>query len=143
MAEWPSQRRSEYKDSEEMEFDIIDLSLPSVQQQKRYIHGWQEIQGCHMVRSRCYAYSLRLIHFMCIDSGGGVGGLTLAVALSKYPDIEVEVFEAARQFTEVGAGVGIWPRAFKVQNFSQKLVVHSLMVRRSCGSWARVSSMRL
>ncbi|KAF8558552.1 salicylate hydroxylase [Imleria badia] len=46
--------------------------------------------------------------------GGGVGGLTLAVALSKYPDIEVEVFEAARQFTEVGAGVGIWPRAFKV-----------------------------
>jgi len=60
----------------------------------------------------------RLTSFARIDSGGGVGGLTLAVTLSKYPDIEVEVFEAARQFTEVGAGVGIWPRAFKVQNFS-------------------------
>ncbi|KIK96086.1 hypothetical protein PAXRUDRAFT_139274 [Paxillus rubicundulus Ve08.2h10] len=46
--------------------------------------------------------------------GGGVGGLTLAVALSKYPDIQVEVFEAAKSFTELGAGIGLWPRAFKV-----------------------------
>ena len=53
--------------------------------------------------------------FMHIDSGGGVGGLTLAVALSKYPDIEVEVFEAARHFTEIGAGVGIWRRGFRVR----------------------------
>jgi hypothetical protein len=78
------------------------------------------------------------------DSGGGVGGLTLAVALSKYPDIEVEVFEAARQFTEIGAGVGIWPRAFKVQ-ILPKLIDHTLTVSytfRSCGSWAQVSSMR-
>ncbi|KAG8216223.1 FAD/NAD(P)-binding domain-containing protein [Butyriboletus roseoflavus] len=51
---------------------------------------------------------------MHTGSGGGVGGLTLAVALSKYPDIEVEVFEAARKFTEIGAGVGIWPRGFRV-----------------------------
>ncbi|KAN0094476.1 hypothetical protein V8E55_002763 [Tylopilus felleus] len=39
--------------------------------------------------------------------------MTLAVALSKYPDIEVQVFKAAKQFTEVGADVGIWPRVFK------------------------------
>lgn len=55
-----------------------------------------------------------------IDSGGGVGGLTLAVALSKYPDIDVEVFEAARQFTEIGAGLGIWPRDFEVQIYSRR-----------------------
>lgn len=65
-----------------------------------------------MVWSR---YSLHIDSSHANDSGGGVGGLTLAVALSKYPDIEVEVFEAARQFTEIGAGVGVWPRAFKVQ----------------------------
>ena len=52
---------------------------------------------------------------MHTESGGGVGGLTLAVALSKYPDIEVEVFEAARQFSEIGAGVGIWRRGFRVR----------------------------
>ncbi|KAG1886734.1 hypothetical protein F4604DRAFT_1284843 [Suillus subluteus] len=46
--------------------------------------------------------------------GGGVGGLTLAVALSRYPDIVVDVYEAAQSFYEVGAGIGIWPRTFKV-----------------------------
>jgi salicylate hydroxylase len=72
-----------------------------------------------------YVYLLNLhellgftvVHDLC--SGGGVGGLTLAVALSKYPDIQVELFEAAKSFTEVGAGIGLWPRAFKVKAFSQ------------------------
>jgi salicylate hydroxylase len=49
-----------------------------------------------------------------IPSGGGVGGLTLALALSQYPDIVVDVYEAAQSFYEIGAGFGIWPRAFKV-----------------------------
>ena len=74
----------------------------------------------------------RLTTFTCSDSGGGVGGLTLAVALSKYPDIEVEVFEAAKQFTEIGAGVGIWPRAFKVQMLP-KLIDHTLTVLYASG----------
>ncbi|KAG1900266.1 salicylate hydroxylase [Suillus fuscotomentosus] len=46
--------------------------------------------------------------------GGGVGGLTLAVAFSQYPDIVVDVYEAAQSFYEVGAGLGVWPRSFKV-----------------------------
>ncbi|EIW82784.1 FAD/NAD(P)-binding domain-containing protein [Coniophora puteana RWD-64-598 SS2] len=46
--------------------------------------------------------------------GGGVGGTTLAVALSKYEDIAVDVYERAAHFSEVGAGVGLWPRPFKV-----------------------------
>jgi NAD(P)-binding Rossmann-like domain len=43
-------------------------------------------------------------------SGGGIGGLTLAFALSKSPDISVDVYEAASKFTEVGAGIGVWWR---------------------------------
>ncbi|KAL0956449.1 hypothetical protein HGRIS_002597 [Hohenbuehelia grisea] len=46
--------------------------------------------------------------------GGGIGGLVAAIALSKYPDISVHVYEAKRSFEEVGAGIGIWPRAWKV-----------------------------
>ncbi|KAG1753444.1 hypothetical protein EDB19DRAFT_2035323 [Suillus lakei] len=46
--------------------------------------------------------------------GGGVGGLTLAVALSRYQDIAIDVYEAAQTFCEIGAGVGVWPRAFRV-----------------------------
>ncbi|OAX37334.1 FAD/NAD(P)-binding domain-containing protein [Rhizopogon vinicolor AM-OR11-026] len=62
--------------------------------------------------------------------GGGVGGLTLAVSLSRYPDIIVDVYEAAQSFREVGAGVGIWPRSFKVlqklgPDFEQQLLRYS------------------
>jgi salicylate hydroxylase len=47
-------------------------------------------------------------------SGGGVGGLTLAFALSKSPDICVDVYEAASKFTEIGAGIGVWWRTRQV-----------------------------
>jgi salicylate hydroxylase len=40
--------------------------------------------------------------------------LTLAFALSKSPDIGVDVYEAASQFTEVGAGIGLWWRTRQV-----------------------------
>ncbi|PIL36260.1 hypothetical protein GSI_01922 [Ganoderma sinense ZZ0214-1] len=46
--------------------------------------------------------------------GGGIGGLTLAVALSRYPDIQVDVYEAASQFKEIGAGVMIWARTWEI-----------------------------
>lgn len=45
--------------------------------------------------------------------GAGVGGLSFAVAISKYPDIDVEVYEAISQFSVTGAGIGIWPRAWE------------------------------
>ncbi|CDO72514.1 hypothetical protein BN946_scf184980.g55 [Trametes cinnabarina] len=46
--------------------------------------------------------------------GGGIGGLTLAVALSRYPDIRVDVYEAAAQFKEIGAGVMMWQRTWEI-----------------------------
>ncbi|KAJ7065673.1 hypothetical protein C8F01DRAFT_1126365 [Mycena amicta] len=46
--------------------------------------------------------------------GAGIGGLTLALALSQYPDIDIEVFEAAKSLTEVGAGIGLFPRPWKI-----------------------------
>lgn len=32
------------------------------------------------------------------------------VALSRYPDIEVEIFEAAEKLAEIGAGIGLFSR---------------------------------
>ncbi|KAL4246567.1 FAD/NAD(P)-binding domain superfamily protein [Abortiporus biennis] len=46
--------------------------------------------------------------------GGGIGGLTLAVALSKNPNVQVDVYEAAGQFKEIGAGVMLWDRTWKM-----------------------------
>ncbi|KAF8880242.1 salicylate hydroxylase [Gymnopilus junonius] len=47
-------------------------------------------------------------------SGAGIAGLTTAVGLSKYQDIEVEIFEAAEKLAEVGAGIGVFGRPWEV-----------------------------
>lgn len=57
-------------------------------------------------------YALKILNHA--DSGGGIGGLCLAVALSKFPDIEISLYEAAQSFKEVGAGVMIWGRTWRV-----------------------------
>lgn len=44
--------------------------------------------------------------------GGGIGGMTAALALERQ-GIHVEVFERAPRLTEVGAGVSLWPNALK------------------------------
>lgn len=44
--------------------------------------------------------------------GGGIGGLTAAVALDRA-GIPVRVFEQAPELREVGAGVSLWPNAMR------------------------------
>jgi salicylate hydroxylase len=66
--------------------------------------------------------------------------LTLAVALSQHQDIAVDVYEAAQTFCEIGAGVGAWPRAFRVRISENKC--HSSL-RQSCrsyGNWDPTSN---
>ncbi|KAA1475202.1 FAD/NAD(P)-binding domain-containing protein [Dentipellis sp. KUC8613] len=46
--------------------------------------------------------------------GGGISGLCLGVALSRYPDVEVNIYEAAQRFYEIGAGVMIWSRTWRI-----------------------------
>lgn len=45
--------------------------------------------------------------------GGGIGGVAFAVALSRFPDLDVQLFEAAPQFSEIGAGVSFGPNAVR------------------------------
>lgn len=51
-------------------------------------------------------------------SGGGIAGLTTALALTHFSkerhDIKLDVYEAATQFTEIGAGIGFWPRPWNI-----------------------------
>jgi 2-polyprenyl-6-methoxyphenol hydroxylase-like FAD-dependent oxidoreductase len=44
--------------------------------------------------------------------GAGIGGITAALAL-RQRGIEVEIFERARELTEVGAGISLWANALK------------------------------
>ena len=43
--------------------------------------------------------------------GGGIGGVCTAIALLKYPHIDVQVYESAPSFGEIGAGLGIGANA--------------------------------
>ncbi|KIK50756.1 hypothetical protein GYMLUDRAFT_51021 [Collybiopsis luxurians FD-317 M1] len=46
--------------------------------------------------------------------GGGIGGLTCAVALKNSRDIEIDLYEQAAQITEIGAGITVWPRTWDI-----------------------------
>jgi salicylate hydroxylase len=48
--------------------------------------------------------------------GGGIGGLTAALALQRF-EIPVRVFEQASQLREIGAGVTITPNAMRALDF--------------------------
>lgn len=46
--------------------------------------------------------------------GGGPGGLSSAIALSKLPNITVTLYEQARELREIGAGIQIGYNCWKV-----------------------------
>lgn len=52
------------------------------------------------------------------SSGGGIGGLTTAIAIARLTterkDIHVDLYEAVKEFTEVGAGVGMFRRPWSI-----------------------------
>src|SRR5690349_4569177 len=46
-------------------------------------------------------------------AGGGIGGLTVALALREF-GFEAEVYEQAPALLDVGAAIAIWPNALRV-----------------------------
>ncbi|KAF7985847.1 hypothetical protein HWV62_536 [Athelia sp. TMB] len=46
--------------------------------------------------------------------GGGIGGLSCAVALSKYPHVDVDIYESNPEVVGSGPVVGVWLRSWKV-----------------------------
>ncbi|KIJ98994.1 hypothetical protein K443DRAFT_189327 [Laccaria amethystina LaAM-08-1] len=70
--------------------------------------------------------------------GAGIGGLTTAVTLSRFPDIEVEIFESAQQLAELGAGIGLFPRmSFEVCSFVKIVLEYEI------GPWEIVKKLGL
>lgn len=47
-------------------------------------------------------------------SGGGIAGLTFAIALAKSgAPVDVDIYESAAVFSEIGAGMAFWPRVWE------------------------------
>ncbi|KAL5526975.1 hypothetical protein ACEPAF_8704 [Sanghuangporus sanghuang] len=64
--------------------------------------------------------------------GGGIGGLALATFLatstsSRYKQPKVDIYESAPTLTELGAGVGIWLRTWRIlEAIASGALVHDL-----------------
>ncbi|KAL0954169.1 hypothetical protein HGRIS_005302 [Hohenbuehelia grisea] len=58
--------------------------------------------------------------------GAGIGGLTCALALSRYPDIQIDIYESASKLAEIGAGIGLFSRPWSVM---QKLGVDQELLK--------------
>ena len=53
-------------------------------------------------------------------SGGGLGGLVLALLLQKNDqdsDIQVDIYEGASDLAEIGAGLAMWPRIIEIMRY--------------------------
>ena len=62
-----------------------------------------------------YSEHLSVLSCKVQNSGGGIGGITLAFFILKYAtDIHVDLYEAGPQFSEIGAGITVWKRTWKI-----------------------------
>ncbi|MNP49009.1 Salicylate hydroxylase [compost metagenome] len=52
-------------------------------------------------------------HIRIAVVGGGIAGLALASNLSKHAHLDVQMFESAPQFSEIGAGISFGANAVK------------------------------
>lgn len=56
-----------------------------------------------------------LTGLISVHSGGGIGGLAFTIALAKArPEVSINLYESQAQFSEFGAGIGLWPRVQEV-----------------------------
>ncbi len=57
------------------------------------------------------------IPIICFGRGAGIVGTTLAVALNaldKDQKITIDIYEAAPELGEIGAGINVWPRTWEL-----------------------------
>ncbi len=63
----------------------------------------------------CYVEGLSGTDLYILDSGGGIGGLAFAVSLSRCEaNVDVDIYESAARFSEIGAGLAMWPRVWDI-----------------------------
>ncbi|KAL1698925.1 hypothetical protein EV121DRAFT_284475 [Schizophyllum commune] len=61
--------------------------------------------------------------------GAGIGGIVAALCLPRHTAIDVAVYEGASRLSEVGAGIGLWPRPREIL---ERLGLEEEPMERSC-----------
>jgi salicylate hydroxylase len=63
--------------------------------------------------------------------GGGIGGLSLAIGLLRYPHLSVHIYESAPAFAEVGAGVSFGPNTMQAMKLIDPSILRGYDRRRT------------
>ena len=72
--------------------------------------------------------------------GGGIGGLCLALGLLKQPHLDVQVYEAAHIFSEIGAGVALGHNAERALELIGPAAKHAMEKHATGNIWASHSN---
>lgn len=67
--------------------------------------------------------------------GGGIGGVILAIALSKFPHITFTVYESRAAYGEIGAGVGFSNNAHQAMNLIDPRIWEGYQTVASYNGW--------
>jgi salicylate hydroxylase len=67
--------------------------------------------------------------------GGGIGGLCLAIGLLKHKHLNVNIYEAAHKFAEIGAGVALGPNSQRAMIMIDKKIHEAFLTQVTNNGW--------
>jgi len=67
--------------------------------------------------------------------GGGIGGLCVAIGLLKYKHLNVNIYEAASKFSEIGAGVGLGPNSQRAMAAIDPKIYEAFIAQATNNGW--------
>src|SRR6267378_4916270 len=95
------------------------MKLSSMSRLERFLRPWNQTNRPRLVRSHFSVYCSRPLCLLSCRMakiaiiGGGIGGLSAALALREF-GFEPEVFEQAPALLDVGAAIAMWPNAMRI-----------------------------
>lgn len=72
--------------------------------------------------------------------GGGMAGLCLAIGLLKHAHLNVQVYEAAHKFSEIGAGVAFGPNAQRALRLIGQSTEEAYLKQRTNNGWKEMEN---
>jgi salicylate hydroxylase len=67
--------------------------------------------------------------------GGGIGGLCVAIGLLKHKHLNVNIYEAAHKFAEIGAGVALGPNSQRAMRLIDENIYAGFLAQATNNLW--------
>lgn len=72
-------------------------------------------------------------------AGGGIAGLTVAIALLRHPGVDVRIYERATEFKEIGASISLSPNGLRtLEKLGAENAISGDVCTRQSGEWPMI-----